>query len=57
MMDKPEKAKEENINDFGAAPSALPLQMIQNHLGLSSHQLQALLQQQHSLLAFHQVRF
>ena len=38
-----------------ATAATLPIQMIQSHLGLNSHQLQALLQQQQHLLAFHQV--
>ena len=38
-----------------ATATTLPIQMIQSHLGLNSHQLQALLQQQQHLLAFHQV--
>ena len=65
MMEPCEKASkdESEITSFGTAAvtaastaSTLPIQMIQSHLGLNSHQLQALLQQQQHLLAYHQVR-
>jgi hypothetical protein len=55
MMETTDKSSEvDNLAEISAAPH-LPLQMIQSHLGLNSHQLQALLQQQHHLLAYHQV--
>jgi hypothetical protein len=58
MMEPSEKPKEEHLGEApaAAAATALPIQMIQSHLGLNSHQLQALLQQQHHLLAYHQVQ-
>jgi hypothetical protein len=57
MMEPSDKPKDEHLGEVPAsAATALPIQMIQSHLGLNSHQLQALLQQQHHLLAYHQVR-
>ena len=56
MMEPSDKPKEEHLGEVPASAAALPIQMIQSHLGLNSHQLQALLQQQHHLLAYHQVR-